>query len=289
MRVDDLAIVGAGPAGLAAAREAVDHGLSVTLLDDNDQPGGQYFRQLPRQFRRTGTARFDREHTRARRLFEVLDHPRVRYLPNCVVWDAPEPGVLAYATGADSGRVRSDAAIIAAGAADCALPFPGWTLPGVITAGGSQNLIKGQGIRPGTRVVVAGNGPLLLVVAINLLRAGATLSALIEAAPAQRRAWSHSKPLLSSPSHLMRAMAWRLRLAAAGVPVLYGHTVVEARGESSLAAVSVAPIGEHGNVDRRSTTVLDADCLVVGNGLAPSVELTRLLGCTHRYERLLGG
>ena len=289
MKTDDVAIVGAGPAGLAAAREAVVHGLSVTVLDDNDQPGGQYFRQLPRQFARAGRGRFDSEHARARRLFEVLEHPGVRYLPGSVVWDSPEPGLLAYAAGAESGRIRADAVIIAAGATDRALPFPGWTLPGVITAGGSQNLIKGQAVRPGDRVVVAGNGPLLLVVAMNLLRAGATPSALVEAAPIIRRAWSHAMSLVFSPADLTRALAWRLRLAAAGVPVLLRHAVVEAHGESALTAVSVAPIDEDGRVDRASTRVLDADCLVVGNGLAPSVELTRLLGCMHRYDPLLGG
>ena len=280
MKSADIAIVGAGPAGLAAAGEAVDHGLSVVLMDDNSQPGGQYFRQLPRQFS---------DVNRARPLFEVLDHPRLHYLPDCVVWNAPDPGVLAYAAGNDSGRIRADAIVIAAGATDRPLPFPGWTLHGVITAGGSQNMIKGQAVRPGESVVVAGNGPLLLVAAMTLLGAGATVRAVVEATPFQKRAWSRLASLSRSPHLLAQALSWRLRLAAAGVPLLTGQTVIEAHGAPALEAVSIAPIDRHGGIDHASATTLDADCLVVGNGLTPAVELTRLAGCAHHHDPLLGG
>lgn len=285
MKSADIAIVGAGPAGLAAANEAVDHGLSVVLMDDNSQPGGQYFRQLPHQF--TGVDRV--RHGRAGRLFEVLDHPRLHYLPDCVVWNAPDPGMLAYAAGADSGRVRADAIVIATGATDRPLPFPGWTLPGVITAGGSQNMIKGQAVRPGEHVVVAGNGPLLLVAAMTLLNAGAKVRAVVEAAPFQRRAWSRLASLSRSPTLLAQALSWRLRLAAAGTSFLTGQAVIEAHGEAVLESVSVAPIDRHGNISRASVTTLEADCLVVGNGLAPAVELTRLAGCALHHDPLLGG
>ena len=280
-----MAIVGAGPAGLAAASEAVNHGLSVTLMDDNSQPGGQYFRQLPHQFHRAHRIRSGL----AERLFKVIDHPRLHYLPDCVVWNVPDPGVLAYAAGADSGRVRADTIIIAAGATDRPLPFPGWTLPGVITAGGSQNMIKGQGVRPGEHVVVAGNGPLLLVAATTLLDAGATVRAVVEAAPFQRKAWLRLASLSRSPSLLAQALSWRLRLAAAGIPFLTGQAVIEAHGESALEAVSVASIDHRGSISRTSVTTLQADCLVLGNGLAPAVELTRLAGCAHHHDPLLGG
>ncbi len=276
-----MAIVGAGPAGLAAAGEAVDHGLSIMLMDDNSQPGGQYFRQL------SGVERV--RHGRAGRLFGVLDHPSLHYRPDCVVWNAPEKGVLAYASEAGSGRVRADTIIIATGATDRPLPFPGWTLPGVITAGGSQNMIKGQAVRPGDRVVVAGNGPLLLVAAMTLMGAGATVVAVIEAAPLQKRAWSRLASLSQSPSGLVKALSWRLRLATAGVPILAGQAVIEAHGEAALEAVSIAPVDRHGAIDRGRVATLEADCVVVGNGLTPAVELTRLAGCAHHHDPLLGG
>ena len=96
-------MVGAGPAGLAAAGEAAAHGLSVVVLDDNARPGGQYFRQLPETFRRTTPSPFEKDRKRADALFRVLDHPGVSYVPNAVVWDAPEPLTLAYAAAANSG------------------------------------------------------------------------------------------------------------------------------------------------------------------------------------------
>src|SRR4029077_19733148 len=102
-------------------------------------PGGQYFRQPPVALRRGAPAKHDAEHRRAEALFDTIAHPRLRYLSDAVVWDAPEPGVLAFTRGRDSGRVRAAATILAAGAVERAVPFPGWTLPGVMTAGGVQN------------------------------------------------------------------------------------------------------------------------------------------------------
>src|SRR5205814_2128602 len=151
--------------GLSAAASALAHGLTVAMLDDNARPGGQYFRQPPAALRRASPAAHDSEHRRARALFAAVGHPRLRYLADTVVWEAPEPGVLAFAGGNDSGRVRARATILAAGAVERAVPFPGWTLPGVMTAGGVQNLIKSQRLLPGRRFLVAGNGPLLLTVA----------------------------------------------------------------------------------------------------------------------------
>ena len=288
MKTCDLAIVGAGPAGLAAAREAVDLGLSVTLIDDNDQPGGQYFRQLPVPFARRGRGLFDKEQERAQRLFRVLDDPRVSYLPCGVVWDAPEADVLGFAAGAESGRIRAGGIVIAAGAHDRPLPFPGWTLPGVVTAGGIQNLLKGQGIVPGGRIVVAGNGPLPLVVAASLRLAGAEVAALVEAAPANRRLWPHLGRLLCAPAILGLAAKYRVSLAVAGIPVIYVRAVVEAHGETSLRAVSIAPIDREGRVDRARVEALEVGTLAIGYGLVPSTELTRLLGCVHDYDQLRG-
>src|SRR5687767_11798849 len=183
MITTELAIVGAGPAGLAAAAEAAALGVSVVLLDDSPAPGGQYFRQAPagleasrRPAGHGGTPR------RAGALFAAVRHPRIMYLPGAVVWDAPEPGVLAFTRGADSGRVRATCVLLATGAVERAVPFPGWTLPGVLTAGGVQNLIKSQRILPGRRFLVVGNGPLLLVAATSIVHAGGTVVEVAESA-----------------------------------------------------------------------------------------------------------
>jgi NADPH-dependent 2,4-dienoyl-CoA reductase/sulfur reductase-like enzyme len=284
----DLAIVGAGPAGLAAAERALEHGLTVTLLDDNPMPGGQYFRQPPAALRRGAHTRHDAEHRRAEALFKAIAHPRLRYLSDAIVWDAPEPGVLAFARGRDSGRVRAAATILAAGAVERAVPFPGWTLPGVMTAGGVQNLIKSQRMLPGRRFLVAGNGPLLLVVADSILRAGGTVVEVVESASSSG-AWRFLPRLMTAPDLLRRGLGYRARLLRARVPLRSGATIVEARGDDEVREAVVAPIDAAGRVDRSRARSVSVDTVVAGFGLVPSVELTRLLGCRVRWDAGRGG
>jgi NADPH-dependent 2,4-dienoyl-CoA reductase/sulfur reductase-like enzyme len=285
----DIAILGAGPTGLSAARAAAESGASVWLLDDNALPGGQYFRQLPPGFKRTRKTAFDKEHARAAVLFEVTRHPNVTYLPGATVWEAPEEGVLAFARGADSGRVRARAIILAVGAYDRPVPFPGWTLPGVVTAGGLQNLVKGTRVIPGGRAVVAGNGPLLLVVTANLIRAGARVEAVLEAAPATRRVLAQLPRLLQAPEIVRQAITYRALMGRAGTKLHTGWTVVEARGAGELEEVVAAPIDAAGGIDRAASRAIPVDTLVTGFGLNASTEMYRLLGCQLEYSRVRGG
>jgi thioredoxin reductase len=219
----------------------------------------------------------------------VLDHPGVSYVPNTVVWDAPEPLTLAYAAAADSGRVRAGCIVLAAGAYDRPVPFPGWTLPGVVTAGGVQNLIKGQRVAPGSRAAVVGNGPLLLVVAASLARAGVRVETVAEAAPVHRRAWAQAARLAAAPSILRLWASYRAILLRARAPYRTGETVVAAEGDGEVRAVTLAPIDPAGRVDRARARPVEVDTLVIGFGLTPSVELTRLLGCAHAFDPLRGG
>lgn len=168
----EVAIIGSGPAGLAAASEAVAYGLSVTLFDDNSLPGGQYLRQMPGSFQKVAPTVFDRHKAHHASFLKLTNHPNVQYMSDTIVWGVFSDKIIAYASGIESGYISADYIIIATGALDRAVPFPGWTLPGVIAAGGVLNLIKGQRIVPGGRVLIAGNGPLILLVAYNLHRAG---------------------------------------------------------------------------------------------------------------------
>jgi NADPH-dependent 2,4-dienoyl-CoA reductase/sulfur reductase-like enzyme len=284
----DIAIVGAGPAGLAAAGFALEYGLTVTLLDDNPTPGGQYFRQPPPALRRDVTTRQDQDHRRAAVLFEVLAHARLRHLPDAVVWDAPEPGVLAFAGGRESGRVRAAVTILATGAVERAVPFPGWTLPGVMTAGGVQNLIKGQRVLPGRRFLVAGNGPLLLAVAHSIVRAGGKVVEVAESASAPG-SWRLLRRLAHTPDVLRRGLGYRARLLRARVPLRWGTTIIEARGAGEVREAVVAPIDAAGGVDRSRARTMAVDTVVAGYGLVPSVELARLVGCALRWDARRGG
>ena len=289
MKPTDVAIVGAGPAGLAAAQAARNEGCTVTIIDDQDTPGGQFFRQPSALLGQTGRDRFSSKPAIAQRLFRVLDDPAVDYRPSTTVWNIPDSGVLALACEGSASRLHAKTTIVAAGAHDRCVPFPGWTLPGVMTAGGAQNLLKGQRVLPGQRTLVTGNGPLTLVVAASILRAGGHLAAVTEAAPVSSRLPGLIAGLLAVPSLLMLAASYRARLVMAGVPLLNGHTIVEARGADKVEEVVVARLCRDGVPEVSHSQTYAVDSVVVGYGLQCSSELTRLAGCELSYRQLSGG
>lgn len=285
----DVAVIGAGAAGLSAAGEAARLGARVALLDDNRQPGGQYFRQPPADFGAAATSKRDKDRARFEELRAGIDSPLISFHPGATVWDVPDPLTLAVANGPRSGRIEARAIVIAAGACDRAVAFPGWTLPGVISAGGLQNLIKGMGIAPPGPVVVAGNGPLLLVAAASLVRAGVRVAAVVESAKAPARSLREAAKLVCAPSILRRAAEYRAILLKVGTPILYGKTIVAAQGDAELADVEIAAIDNLGRIDRRDIRRLEARTLVTGYGLTPCLELPRLLGAEEDRLPLRGG
>ena len=289
MRAAEIAVIGAGPAGLAATAEAVACGAKVTLIDDNRQPGGQYFRQLAPGFRRVATTDLDQDQARAEDLLRIVGHPAVDYRPETTVWSISEARVLSFAGPRAAGRLAAGSVILCTGAHDLPVPFPGWTLPGVITAGGLQNLVKEQRLLPGRRAVVAGNGPLLLVAAGSLLRGGASIAEVLEAAPIGRRLLPRLGALTASPRTLRLALAYRGLMMRHGVPFRTGATVIEALGKGRLEAVCVAPIGEDGEVDHARARTIETEILVTGFGLRASSELCRILGCRTAHAALRGG
>jgi len=289
VRETDLAIVGAGPAGLSTAHVAAANGVKVSIFDDNSLPGGQYFRQLPGGFQRTVQTAFDKDRARAEALYEVVRQTGVSYFPDATVWDIPDDGVLAFTRGSESGRLRAKLIVIAAGAYDRPVPFPGWTLPGVVTAGGLQNLIKGQRVVPGRRAVVAGNGPLVLLVAASLVRAGAQLVEAAEAAPIIRRLWRQIPDLLSAPAIVRQAMEYLTIMLRAGVSLRTGWTAIEAHGDGECEEVVLAPIDAKGGIVRTAARAVPADLLVLAFGLLPSTELLRICRAEMSWDSLRGG
>jgi len=179
--------------------------------------------------------------------------------------------------------------VLATGAYDRPVPFPGWTLPGVLTAGGAQTLLKTMRIRPGERALVSGTGPLLMVVAGQLHRAGVKVVAVLEAggsaytAGTLRRAWRQW-------GLLRDGARYRLDLARAGIPVRYHHSVFAAHGDTGVTSVTYGPVepGDWRPVRQRERRV-EVDLLVVGYGFVPSVELCELAGCRTEYVPGLGG
>ena len=288
-----LVIVGAGPAGMAAAIEAARAGLASVILDESPAPGGQIYRQIPDTFAYIDRAAGGRELQRGNRLRAGLSaHSSLISVRSrsAVIGIAPGPvPAVQWASECRSGELAAEQLILATGAYDRPVPFPGWTLPGVMTAGGAQSFMKTFGIRPGKRAIVAGTGPLLLVVAAQLHKAGVEVRALLEAgrprfsAGAALRALRHPGLLRDAASYL-----WQLRRAR--IPVLLNHTVFAATGSAELESVEYGPVDSRDwTPQREHASHIDADLLVVGFGFVPSSELATLAGCEMEYRHILGG
>ncbi|MEW2155348.1 NAD(P)/FAD-dependent oxidoreductase [Streptomyces sp. NPDC007189] len=291
-----LAVVGAGPAGLAAALAAAARGVRVTLVDADGQAGGQFYRQPARAF---GARRPQALHHQWRtweRLRDGLEAHlaagRIIHLTGHHVWCAErKPGSSAREPGSfavhalrgpaqeEGATVRADALLLATGGYERVLPFPGWTLPGVVTAGGAQAMLKGGLVLPGRTVVVAGTGPLLLPVATGLAAAGARVAALVESAGPGAVA-RRTPALAAEPVKLAEAAWYAGQLLRYRVRTLARHTVLEAHGAGRLEAVAVAALGRDGRVRPGSARRIPCDALAVGHGMLPHTDLAETLGCT---------
>ncbi|MFJ7591959.1 NAD(P)/FAD-dependent oxidoreductase [Streptomyces sp. NPDC097617] len=302
--VADLAVVGAGPAGLAAAVTAARLGLRVALLDAGDRPGGQFYRHPAPGL---GAARPEALHhdwaefaTLEAALRAHASAGRITYLPLHHVWTVV-PGraalthrgsatptaqwilhaVAGHAPEERAAAVTARAVLIATGSYERQLPFPGWTLPGVVGAGGAQAMLKGGLVLPGKRVVVAGSGPLLLAVAGSLAAAGATVPAVVEAAA--YTAYAGQVPaLLRNPGKLVEAAGHGGALARHHVRLLTRHAVVEAHGTDRVEAVTVARLDRDWRPLPAAARRIPCDALAVGHGLVPQLELATGLGCATR-------
>jgi len=270
MRVD-LAIIGAGPAGIAAATEARAHGFSVLVLDENPGPGGRVWQAIETRPLHGDDDRVALETVRAFR----ASGAEARF--GATVWCVEPEGRVYWSEG---GRARSaDAAwvLIATGTTERPLPIPGWTLPGVLTVGAAQIALKTAGLVPSGDVWLAGQGPLLLLYAAQALAAGGRIAGVLDLTDggSLRRALPHLPRALRAPSYLARGVAWRLALRRAGVPWIRASQL-RAEGEGRLERIRFLADG--------TVQVRPASLLLLHDGVIPSVQITRALGCAHVWD-----
>jgi len=259
----DVLVVGAGPAGLAAAHAAASHGARVGLLDAQARGGGQVWRHDVV----AGDAALAR-----RSIAAAMQHPGVAWLPQTRVVLA-ESGGLLVEDPQHAHRLEYGALVLATGARELLLPFPGWTLPGVTGAGGLQALAKQGWPLAGKRVVIAGSGPLLFAAAATAHRHGAEVLGIHEQAGRAAVA-RFAAGLWRWPAKAAQAVSLRARLS--GVPYRCGSLVRRASGDERVQAVEIAD----GHGSRR----LECDLLAVGFGLVPDTRLAYLLGCEMEQE-----
>jgi NADPH-dependent 2,4-dienoyl-CoA reductase/sulfur reductase-like enzyme len=285
----DVLVVGGGPAGLSAALAARRAGASVVLLDERPSPGGQYFKQPGKSLAfRDGPT--DAQFAAGVALIEAARAAGVGFVHGAAVWGAFAPDEIAATAPGRSLVYRPRRLVLAPGAYERAVPLPGWTLPGFMTTGAAQTLLRAYRVAPGRRVLLGGNGPLNLQVAAELLRAGVEVVALAELAPFPGPArWAAVARAMAAAPGLVRDGAVDLaRLARARVRVLWGHSVVAAEGEGRVAAVTVARIGADGRPVPGTARRFEVDAVCVGFGFQPTADLSRALGCDHRFDAVRG-
>jgi thioredoxin reductase len=280
----DIAIIGAGPAGLSAALAAARAGARVTVVDEYIRPGGQYFRQPQARFTRIDERVLGSSFVAGRELIaQLAQEPAVDMRVGTLVWGAFDDGILEVEHDNVCERLVSQRLIVATGAYERPIPFPGWTLPGVMTAGAAQTMLKAQFVVPGNRVMMSGSGPFQLPVSTQLLKAGADVIEILEAQQACRFFRPFSQPWRHLDK-LREAQGYFATLLARRVPIRFGQAVIEARGDGRLEEVVVAKLDAQGRPmpDGRRTVAIDA--LLINHGFIPSQQVSRILGCDTRWD-----
>ncbi|GGV43111.1 NAD(P)/FAD-dependent oxidoreductase [Streptomyces griseoflavus] len=287
----DLIVVGAGPAGMAAAVTALAGGLRVVLVDSGTAVGGQYWRHPP-EHARAAIPTDDLHHglREYRALSQALSaHSRRGRLDLRLahhVWSAvrEDDGFAVHvvdrrdAPRETAGVLRAPRLLVATGAYDRQLPFPGWDLPGVLTIGGLQALLKGGGVAAGSRVALGGTGPFLLPVAAGLAARGVDVVAVCEAA--HPLAWlRHPGPLLRNPAKWTEGARYGATLARHGIRVHPRTAITRAEGGDRVTAVRIASLRPDGSPRLGTERQVQVDAVGVGWGFAPQLDLLVPLGC----------
>lgn len=275
----DLAVIGAGPAGMAAALAAAELGLSVVAVDEQSTPGGQIYRNV---LASPMAARLGPDYGRGATLaaaFNAAEGISRRY--GTTVWTLSAEGEIGL-RGENGGIVlmRARAVILATGALERPMPFPGWTLPGVMTAGSAQILLKSAAVVPADGVVLAGSGPLLYLVAAQLLDIGVRPGAIIETTPGAnyRAAAQHWCGAMHGAATLLKGLKLIARLRTARVPMVSGATGLSAEAGAD-GAVSCLRY-RCGGLERSVACGL----LLVHQGVVPNVQISRSLDLPHDWD-----
>ncbi|WFS25974.1 NAD(P)/FAD-dependent oxidoreductase [Rhizobium rhododendri] len=282
----DVLVIGAGPAGGEAALSAASCGLRVLLVDEAQAAGGQVYRAAPRSFEGLKSTPESRAgDALRRRLAESAVDTRFGHAVWSVSPDLRVDGL--SKSGPVSWRARK--IIVATGAQERVVPFPGWTLPGITGLAGATILLQSQHILPGRRTLVAGQGPLLLAVAAGILKAGGEVAGVVDLA--SRGDWlAHGAAFLTRPDLAMRGAGWLARLHRAGVPFFNRHAIRNAarRGEDEIEA-TIGPVDNDGLPSEGAERTIVVDAVAVGNGLTASTDVTRLLRAEHAFDEARGG
>ncbi|HEX2727190.1 MAG TPA: FAD-dependent oxidoreductase, partial [Beijerinckiaceae bacterium] len=271
-----VAIVGAGPAGVRAAETLAHAGIRPILFDEAERPGGQIYRQPPKGAVRPGI--YGLETGKAEAIHRVLPDlgDRVDYRPRTLVWNVFK-GRLDLLTPDGYGEQRFDRLILATGAMDRALPFPGWTLPGVFTLGGAQIALKGQGVAIGRHIAFVGAGPLLPLVAHQYAKAGADVVAVLDVTPFSAKV-ANLPGMLAESATLAKGLYYTAFNRLRRLKVHYGVRAIRAEGTTQVEALAFC---DGSGREQR----IDCDAIGASSGLRSETQLADLAGCGFAFDR----
>ena len=272
----DVAVVGAGPAGMAAASLAARHGLSTVIFDEQAAPGGQIYRAI------TTTPLTDRrilgdDYWSGEKLAKGLFASGAQYVPGATVWSLTQELEIGVSVGGGSKLLRAKRVILATGALERPFPIPGWTLPGVLTAGAAQTMLKSSGLLAAGRTVLAGTGPLLWLLAWQYLNAGTKIDAILDTTPPENRARAlpHLAGFLFSP-YLGKGLKL-LNAVRGNAKIIRDVTELRAEGDERVRTVAW-------RTANGTAGALPVDTLLLHQGVVPNVNLAMSAGVDHRWD-----
>lgn len=270
----DICIIGAGPAGLAASIEAAKYGVSVTVIDENHLAGGQLFKQIHKFFGSKSHQAGIRGIGIGENMLIEARNLGVKFLLNTVAYGIFDKNIIGLHAIEDQkiGLIQAKKIILATGATENAIIFPGWTLPGVMGAGAAQTLMHIHRLKPGNRVLMVGSGNVGLIVSYQLLQAGVNVVGLVEAA-----------------DRITGYMVHARKIQRAGVPIYLSATVKEAIGDNCLKKAVLVSVTKDCLYIEGTEETVDVDTICIAAGLSPLTELAWMSGCKFAQIKDLCG
>lgn len=268
----DVIVIGSGPAGLSCSIEAAGCGADVILIDENGRPGGQLFKQIHKFFgarqHRAGLRGFDI----GLQLLEQVSKLGVNTLLNTIAYGIFGQNTVGIVKNEKIEMIQGKKILLATGAIENPVVFSGWTLPGVMGAGAAQTMINIHRVLPGKRFIILGSGNVGLIISYQLLQAGASVVAVVEAAPKIGGYQVHSS-----------------KIRRVGVPIHTSSTIKEVKGDKEVEEVVIVKLDNLWRPIKGTERSLTADCVCIAGGLHPSIELAQMAGCNLRFFSELGG
>jgi NADPH-dependent 2,4-dienoyl-CoA reductase/sulfur reductase-like enzyme len=282
-----LVVIGDGPAGLRAAATAARRGVEVTVIGENPRYGGQIFRQIVPPLQAKGHIMDLQDLRILDDLQEELTKVSIEFLNKTIVWGIFDDKVI-VTDRSEKSQIKAKKIVIAEGAYEAPVAFRGWTLPGVMTLGGLQILLKSQGIIPKGKVVIAGTGPLLFYTASQLVEKGADVVAVLEASSmSQWMRWSMK--LVRMPGILRKGIKYLNILRKHRVPIHYSTVPLEAKGSKGVEEVVAAKVNESWHPLPGTGKKIPAEFLCLNFGFIPSTQFSHIAGCEHVCDIQLRG